>query len=121
MDNEDISINDLEFTDFYYPGLKHLFGPISIKKSWGFSKNENRRIITARNVLNSLVRSVEKRGLSKYYAYETMRRLVARNQYLYSYKHQIIELIQVLTETNDHRLKIHIDYFCNEVDYVKRI
>jgi len=121
MENKDISINDLEFSDYYYPGLKELFGPVELKKIWGSSKNQNRKIIKARDVLASLLRIVEKRGLSKYYAYETMRRLLARNQYLYSYKHQIIELIQVLSEVNDHRLKNHINYFCLEVDYVKII
>jgi len=119
---ENMSFNDLQFSDFYYPGLKSLFGlsPIIQNKNL-LSKNDNAKIITAKNVLNRLLCSVEKRGLSKYYAYETMRRLVARNQYLYSYKHQIIELIQVLTEVNDHRLKIHINYFCQEVNYVKII
>ncbi|QDI74090.1 hypothetical protein [Nitrosopumilus spindle-shaped virus] len=50
-----------------------------------------------------------------------MRRLIKLNKYFYSYRHQIIELISVLQDTNDGRLKNHIDYFCKEVNYVKRI
>jgi len=83
--------------------------------------NEDRKIITSQKVLLSLLSTVEKRNLNKYYAYETMRRLLKMNKYLYSYKHQILELISVLQDTNDIRLKNHIDDLCKEVNYVKTI
>ena len=93
---------------------------VSIRKGMGYH-NKDRKIITAHRVLESLLNTCNKRGLPKYYAFETMRRLLKMNRYLYSYKHQIIELISVLQDTNDVRLKNHIDYFCKEINYVKRI
>ncbi|QDI73912.1 hypothetical protein HOV56_gp23 [Nitrosopumilus spindle-shaped virus] len=124
-----MSINQVRdsdsFVDFsqemVYPGLDKLYQmPIQLKnKKW--KSNQDRKIITAHRVLESLVNTCDKRGLPRYYAFETMRRLLKINKYLYSYRHQIIELISVLQDTNDVRLKNHIDYFCKEVDYVKRI
>lgn len=107
--------------EMIYPGLEKIYQlPIQLKsKNW--KSNKDRKIITAHRVLESLLNTCDKRGLPKYYAFETMRRLLKLNKYLYSYKHQIIELISVLQDTNDVRLKNHIDYFCKEVGYVKRI
>lgn len=111
-------------TEGVYPGLEKMMMPlelsVSLKKGMGFH-NKDKKIITAHKVLGSLLNICQKRGLPKYYAFETMRRLLKMNKYLYSYKHQIIELISVLQDTNDMRLKNHIDYFCQEVNYVKRI
>lgn len=49
-----------------------------------------------------------KRNLPLSYASETMRVLMARKRGLWSYKWQLITLIQILSSTNDPRLKKHI-------------
>lgn len=111
-------------TEFIYPGLDKIMLPlslsISLKNGRAFHKLD-RKIITSHKVLESLLNIVKKRNLPEYYAYETMRRLLKMNKYLYSYKHQVIELISVLQQTNDERLKNHINDLCKEINYVKRI
>lgn len=111
--------NDDEMIPF---GLSSIYLQMKVKTSKHRHLNsyykQDEKLITQRTVLNKLLRTVEKRGIPEYYAFETMRRILKRNKWLYSYKHQIIELIWVLTETNDVRFKKHIDYFCKEIDYI---
>ena len=106
-----------------YPGLEQIHLPLNmnIYKKQKYLYHKDRKIIAAACVYEKLINVVEKRHLPIYYANETMRRLLKRNKWLYSYKHQIIELIWVLSETNDIRFKSHIDYFCKEINYVKPI
>lgn len=89
--------------------------------SWNRQTPEDRKLITTQKVLDNLLRTIEKRNLPKWYAYEAMRRLLKRKKWLYSYKHQIIELIWTLSDSNDPRLKLHIQALCKEINYVKPI
>lgn len=111
----------LDFGEFYFTGLEKIFARNNLTIKITSKKYEDQKLITCQKVMTSLLRTVEKRGLPKYYAFETMRRLLKMNKYLYSYRHQIIELISVLQDTNDQRLKNHINDLCKEVNYVKRI
>lgn len=110
---------DLDEPEGVYPGLEKMRLSIKVKVSNIGHDNSDKKLITQKRVLEVLLKNVEKRHLPKYYAYETMRRLLLTKRWLYSYKHQIIELIWLLEESNDERLQKHIDYFCKEINYVK--
>ena len=102
-------------------GLEKLHLTMTIKHAQIRTNVKEQKLITQRKVLDTLLRTVEKRHLPKYYAYETMRRLLLRKKWFYSYRHQIIELIWLLEENNDPRFSKHIEYFCKEINYVKPI
>lgn len=106
-------------TETFYAGLDSMMLPIHLSIEIRGHENKDKKLITKHRVLSNLLDLAERQHLPKYYAFETMRRLLKRKKWLYSYKHQIIELIWVLDETNDIRFKKHIEFLCKEIDYVK--
>lgn len=102
-----------------YPGLDTIQLKGKLRITVKRHHDEDSKLITQQRVLDTLIRVVEKRHLPLYFAYETMRRLLARGRWLYSYRHQIIELIWLLQEARDPRLNNHIEALCKEINYVK--
>ena len=72
-----------------------------------FFKDEA-KITHTKEVYDRLCKIIEKEHLPKQYAIEAMRIILARQKGLWSYKWQLITLIQVLQNTNDIRMRNHI-------------
>ena len=70
-------------------------------------------------VYNRLLQIIDRKHLPKSYANEAMRIILARKRGLWSYKWQLMTLIQLLINTNDVRLRNHIRHLKKEYEYAK--
>ena len=70
--------------------------------------HDESKINQCMKVFDRLTRIIEKEHLPIQYAHEAMRIIMLRKKGLWSYKWQLITLIQVLQNTNDIRMRNHI-------------
>lgn len=68
-------------------------------------------------VYNRLHTIIDKEYLPEQYANEAMRIILARHKGLWSYKWQLITLIQVLQNTNDIRMRNHVRHIKELLKY----
>lgn len=91
--------------EFFMCGLDKMMLPLTVTNKIDFwQDNFDKPLMNYYRVLDRLYLIVERLHLPKYYAVETMRRLLKKDKGLYSLRLQIQELIAVLKNANDKRL-----------------